>query len=79
LDDQVESRAPLPTRATKDKGGEMRCKACNRMQTAKDQKLYNDLCRRCYEIAVRPDDDHEDQGLDPVNWDEGWFIDHVKQ
>ena len=50
----------------------MRCRCCNRMQTPQEAKLYDDFCKKCYEISTKPDDDHEDQGLDPVNWDEGW-------
>jgi len=50
----------------------MRCKACNKPQSAEEAKLYDDLCRKCYEVATRPDDDHKDQGLGPVYEDEGW-------
>lgn len=50
----------------------MRCKACNKIQTAEEAKLYDDFCRQCAEIAARPDEDHIDQGLDSVYFDEGW-------
>ena len=50
----------------------MRCRCCNKMQTAEEVKIYDDFCRKCYEIASKPDDDHSDQGLGPVYEDEGW-------
>lgn len=50
----------------------MRCKACNRIQSPEEIKLYDDLCKKCFEIATRPDDDHQDQGLGPVYEDDGW-------
>jgi len=53
----------------------VRCKACNKIQLSEESKLYDDLCRKCFEIAMRPEEDHPDQGLDSVYIDEGWSKD----
>ena len=53
----------------------MRCKCCNKIQTAEEQKLYDDFCRRCAEISQQPDDDHQDQGLEHIYLDDGWLRD----
>lgn len=51
----------------------MRCKACNKMQTQSEIKLYDDLCRKCYEVSARPDDEHPDDTAHiSILWDEGW-------
>jgi len=50
----------------------MRCRCCNRTQTPEEARLYDDFCKTCYEISAKPDDDHKDQGLEPVYYDDGW-------
>lgn len=50
----------------------VRCKSCNKIQSSDEVRVYDDLCRKCFEISMRPDEDHPDQGLDPIYVDEGW-------
>lgn len=45
------------------------------MQSEQEVRLYDDFCRKCYEVSVKPDDEHKDQGLDPLYLDEGWLKD----
>jgi len=50
----------------------VRCKACNKIQKNEEVRLYDDLCRNCYEVATRPDEEHEDHAQKYVLWDQGW-------
>lgn len=51
----------------------MRCKACNKIQKDDEVRLYDDLCRKCYEVSTRPDDEHhDDDAHEYVLWDQGW-------
>lgn len=50
----------------------MRCAICNRIQSDNEVDLYDDICKVCHDIIKDPEDDKQDQGLEPIIEDQGW-------